>query len=184
MFLDDYQLPGSPGSRFLRANLGWVIEEISTAENSHHWAVLLTSTGQRPPIEVGVGVGLGLVALRYVKRGEPAAEPAAFHFGHVRDQAEQWHRGRFHGTAGQLPGIQPGALQLQRHRLAGQKLIQRRPLIPQRRPAFARVSGASFALARATARCCPARIIARWPASSPVLTRDNEDKVPSSSQPP
>ena len=41
------------------------------------------------PVEVGVGVGLGLVALGYVKPGEPAAEPAAFHLGHVPDQAEQ-----------------------------------------------------------------------------------------------
>ena len=41
------------------------------------------------PVEVGVGVGLGLVAPGHVMPGEPAAEPAAFHLGHVPDQAEQ-----------------------------------------------------------------------------------------------
>ena len=41
------------------------------------------------PVEVGVGVGVGLVALWYVMPGEPAAEPGAFHLGHVPDQAEQ-----------------------------------------------------------------------------------------------
>ena len=91
------------------------------------------------PVEVGVGVGLGLVALQYLKPGEPAAEPAALHLGHVPDQAQQGHRGRFHGTAGQLPGIQPVALQLQRQPLGAQELGQCRPLVPQPRAAFARV---------------------------------------------
>ncbi len=40
------------------------------------------------PVEVGVGVGLGLVALWYVVLGEPTAEPAAFDIGQVPDQAE------------------------------------------------------------------------------------------------
>src|SRR5690242_6374658 len=93
------------------------------------------------PVEVAVGVGLGLVALRHVALGEPAAEPAALHLGHVPDQAEQRHRGRFHGAAGQLLGVEPVALHLQRQPLAAQELIQRRPLVPQPRAAFARVGG-------------------------------------------
>jgi hypothetical protein len=40
------------------------------------------------PVEVGVRVGLRLVALWYVVLGEPAAEPAAFDLGQVPDQAE------------------------------------------------------------------------------------------------
>jgi hypothetical protein len=71
--------------------------------------------------------------------GETAAEPGPFHLGHVPDQAEQRHRGRFHGPAGQLPGVQPIALQLQRQPLTAHELGQRRPLIPQPRAAFARV---------------------------------------------
>src|SRR5262249_31583469 len=38
------------------------------------------------PVEVGVGVGLGLIALWYLEPGEPAAEPGAFHLSHVPDQ--------------------------------------------------------------------------------------------------
>jgi hypothetical protein len=67
--------------------------------------------------------------------GEPAAEPAAFHLGHVPDQAEQGHRGGFHGPAGQLPGVEPVALQLQRQPLAVQKIGQRRLLVSQPRAA-------------------------------------------------
>jgi len=51
VFLDDYQLPGiARAAAFFLANLGWNLEEISTVENLHHWAVLRTSTtpGSRP----------------------------------------------------------------------------------------------------------------------------------------
>ena len=111
------------------------------AISSRHAACASSDDGRvgDRPVEVGVGVGVGLVPLWYVEPGEPAAEPGAFHLGHVPDQAEQGHRGRFHGPAGQLPGVQPGALQLQRQPLAAQELVQRRPLVPQPRAAFARV---------------------------------------------
>ena len=55
------------------------------------------------------------------------------------DQAEQGHRGRFHGPAGQLPGVEPVAFQLQGQPLAAQELVQRGPLVPEPRAAFARV---------------------------------------------
>ena len=51
MFLDDWQLPGvARAAGFFRANLGWTIEEISSAQDDHHWAVLRTSpkTDNRP----------------------------------------------------------------------------------------------------------------------------------------
>lgn len=45
VFLDDYHLPGiARAASFFRANLGWNLEEISTVEDLHHWAVLRTST--------------------------------------------------------------------------------------------------------------------------------------------
>ncbi len=45
VFLDDYQLPGiARAAAFFLANLGWNLEEISTVEDRHHWAVLRTST--------------------------------------------------------------------------------------------------------------------------------------------
>jgi predicted O-methyltransferase YrrM len=44
VFLDDYQLPGiARAVSFFLTNLGWVLEEVSTAEDRHHWAVLRTS---------------------------------------------------------------------------------------------------------------------------------------------
>jgi predicted O-methyltransferase YrrM len=44
IFVDDYQLPavGRAASFFLR-NLGWVLEEVSAADELHQWAVLRTS---------------------------------------------------------------------------------------------------------------------------------------------
>lgn len=43
MFLDDYQLPGvARAASFFLANHGWALEEVSTAETRHHWAVLRT----------------------------------------------------------------------------------------------------------------------------------------------
>lgn len=44
VFLDDYHLPAiARAASFFRLNLGWVVEEVSTAEDRHHWAVLRTS---------------------------------------------------------------------------------------------------------------------------------------------
>jgi predicted O-methyltransferase YrrM len=44
VFLDDYHLPGiARAASFFRANLGWSLAEVSTAEDRHHWAVLRTS---------------------------------------------------------------------------------------------------------------------------------------------
>jgi predicted O-methyltransferase YrrM len=44
-FVDDYQLPGiARAVSFFLTNLGWSAEEVSTAEDRHHWAVLRTST--------------------------------------------------------------------------------------------------------------------------------------------
>ncbi len=102
------------------------------------------------PAEAGVGIGLGLVALGRVLSGETAAEPAAFHLGYGPDQAEQRHRGRFHGPASQLPGAQPIACRLQRQPLATQELGQRCPPAPGPRAAFARAEAGS---ANRSARC-------------------------------
>ena len=45
VFLDDYHLPAiTRAASFFLANLGWALEEVSTAEDRHHWAVLRTST--------------------------------------------------------------------------------------------------------------------------------------------
>jgi predicted O-methyltransferase YrrM len=45
VFLDDYQLPGvALAASFFVTNLSWAVEEISTVEDRHHWAVLRTST--------------------------------------------------------------------------------------------------------------------------------------------
>jgi predicted O-methyltransferase YrrM len=45
VFLDDYHLPAiARAASFFLANLGWTLEEASTAEDRHHWAVLRTST--------------------------------------------------------------------------------------------------------------------------------------------
>jgi len=43
VFVDDYHLPGiARAASFFRATLGWSLEEVSTAEDRHHWAVLRT----------------------------------------------------------------------------------------------------------------------------------------------
>jgi predicted O-methyltransferase YrrM len=47
VFLDDYQLPGvARAAAFFVTNVGWTVEEVSTAEPDHHWAVV--RTGRRP----------------------------------------------------------------------------------------------------------------------------------------
>jgi predicted O-methyltransferase YrrM len=44
MFVDDYHLPGiARAASFFVTNLGWSLQEVSTAEDRHHWAVLRTS---------------------------------------------------------------------------------------------------------------------------------------------
>jgi predicted O-methyltransferase YrrM len=44
VFVDDYHLPGiARAASFFLANLGWSREQVSTAEDRHHWAVLRTS---------------------------------------------------------------------------------------------------------------------------------------------
>ena len=44
VFVDDFHLPGiARAASFFQANLGWSLEEASTAEDRHHWAVLRTS---------------------------------------------------------------------------------------------------------------------------------------------
>ena len=44
VFLDDYHLPAvARAASFFLTNLGWTLEELSTQEPSHHWAVLRTS---------------------------------------------------------------------------------------------------------------------------------------------
>ena len=44
VFVDDYQLPAvARAVSFCLTNLGWTIEESSTEDDVHHWAVLRTS---------------------------------------------------------------------------------------------------------------------------------------------
>jgi predicted O-methyltransferase YrrM len=44
VFIDDYHLPGiARAVSFFVSNLGWTLEEVSTADDRHHWAVLRTS---------------------------------------------------------------------------------------------------------------------------------------------
>lgn len=44
VFLDDYHLPAVVRAlSFFLANRGWTLEEVSTAHDQHHWAVLRTS---------------------------------------------------------------------------------------------------------------------------------------------
>jgi len=44
VFLDDYQLPAvARAASFFATNLGWTLEEVSTADAHHQWAVLRTS---------------------------------------------------------------------------------------------------------------------------------------------
>jgi predicted O-methyltransferase YrrM len=48
IFVDDYQLPAiARGVSFCLTNLGWVLEEVSPADEHHQWAVLRTA---REPI--------------------------------------------------------------------------------------------------------------------------------------
>jgi hypothetical protein len=45
IFLDDYQLPGvARAASFCIANPGWTLEEVSTPDPLHQWAVLPTTT--------------------------------------------------------------------------------------------------------------------------------------------
>lgn len=45
VFVDDYHLPGiARAASFFLTNLGWSLEDVSTAEAHHHWAVLRTRT--------------------------------------------------------------------------------------------------------------------------------------------
>jgi predicted O-methyltransferase YrrM len=45
VFVDDYQLPSvTKAVSFCVTNLGWDVEELSTADARHHWVVLRTST--------------------------------------------------------------------------------------------------------------------------------------------
>ena len=44
VFVDDYQLPAvARAASFCVTNLGWTLEEVSTADDLHRWAVLRTS---------------------------------------------------------------------------------------------------------------------------------------------
>lgn len=44
VFVDDYQLPGvAKAAKFFCTNLNWSVEQISTADDRHHWIVLRTS---------------------------------------------------------------------------------------------------------------------------------------------
>ena len=44
VFLDDYQLPAvARAASFFVKNLGWVLEEVSAADDLHQWAVLRTA---------------------------------------------------------------------------------------------------------------------------------------------
>jgi predicted O-methyltransferase YrrM len=44
IFVDDYQLPAvARAASFFVTNLGWTMEEVSAADESHQWAVLRTS---------------------------------------------------------------------------------------------------------------------------------------------
>lgn len=44
VFVDDYQLPAvARAASFFVTNLGWTMEEVSAADESHQWAVLRTS---------------------------------------------------------------------------------------------------------------------------------------------
>src|SRR5215211_229873 len=44
VFVDDYQLPAvARAASFFVTNLGWRMEELSAADESHQWAVLRTS---------------------------------------------------------------------------------------------------------------------------------------------
>lgn len=51
VFVDDYQLRSvAHGASFCTTNLGWTVEEVSTEDDLHHWAVLRTAhvSPQRP----------------------------------------------------------------------------------------------------------------------------------------
>jgi predicted O-methyltransferase YrrM len=45
VFVDDYQLPSvAKAVSFFVTNLGWGVEEVSSEDEGHHWAVLRTGT--------------------------------------------------------------------------------------------------------------------------------------------
>ena len=49
IFVDDYQLPSIRRAiSFCTTNLGWQIEQASTEDDLHHWAVIRTSKAPRP----------------------------------------------------------------------------------------------------------------------------------------
>lgn len=44
VFVDDYQLPSvRHAASFCMSNLGWTLEQVSTKEPNHHWAVMRTA---------------------------------------------------------------------------------------------------------------------------------------------
>ena len=90
-------------------------------------------------VEVAVRVVRRLVAVALRPLGEADPEPLALDLGHVPDQAEQGQGGRLHRPAGELLGVEPGALELQGEPLAAQELRQGGPLAAQPRSALARV---------------------------------------------
>jgi hypothetical protein len=59
----------------------------------------------------------------------------------VAHESEQRHRRRLDGAAGQLLGVEPVALELQRQPLEAQELVERRPFVAQPRAALPRVLG-------------------------------------------
>jgi hypothetical protein len=45
VFVDDFQLPSvTRAVSFCITNLGWTLEELTTHDEKHHWAVLRTGT--------------------------------------------------------------------------------------------------------------------------------------------
>jgi predicted O-methyltransferase YrrM len=48
LFVDDYQLPAAArATSFCTTNLGWKLQEVSTHDDLHHWAVLRTAQAPR-----------------------------------------------------------------------------------------------------------------------------------------
>lgn len=46
VFVDDYQLPAvARATSFFVTNVGWMVEDVSAADDAHQWAVLRTSAG-------------------------------------------------------------------------------------------------------------------------------------------
>jgi glycerophosphoryl diester phosphodiesterase len=73
-------------------------------------------------VEVTVWILRALIELALVTVGEAGSEPHVLDLGHVADQSEQGHRGRFDRPAGHLLSVQAGALQLQGEPLAAEEL--------------------------------------------------------------